>query len=433
VTPHAQVGVLATATTRFEEPSGYPRDGEQAPGMQQCPAGAEIAAGARCFHDSYVASADGHWRSSSGDYVVSGQGIVSAIAGGPPRTLLDGTVIAAGDAGVGGSVFAAKEGGAWLGSLEVEAAGRTLDYNDLGYMQRQNQIRLLPTVEYRAMEPVAAVAESRVRLSASLRDTLAGLPLWRGYYAFTEWKLKRSWTLSTLAYYLGRRFDDREVGDGTAVERAGGLGWDVAVSSDPSARVSAGLASELVLHDAGHEMTGTAQVDMHVLPQLELHLQGQATSTKGEVRFLEAGARPDEYLFGKLDARSVGLTLRANYTLTTRLTIQLYTRALLIAKEYYDYQAFTSTAARPRIRLAALTPVAPPESAPASELATLDVNAVLRWEPRPGSAVFVVYTRAQTPAETELGMGERPRLDLGALRGGAASDALLVKLSYWWN
>jgi hypothetical protein len=46
--------------------------------------------------------------------------------------------------------------------------------------------------------------------------------------------------------------------------------------------------------------------------------------------------------------------------------------------------------------------------------------------------MFLVYTRSQAPARA-LEMDERARLDLGALRDGPAANALLLKVSYWWN
>ena len=51
----------------------------------------------------------------------------------------DGTLIGSGAAAPGGWLRVAKEGGKHLTwSAEYTGAGRQLNYNDLGYMQRQN-------------------------------------------------------------------------------------------------------------------------------------------------------------------------------------------------------------------------------------------------------------------------------------------------------
>lgn len=63
--------------------------------------------------------------------------------------------------------------------------------------------------------------------------------------------------------------------------------------------------------------------------------------------------------------------------------------------------------------------------------AVLNANVVLRWEWRLGSTLYLVYTRAQSPA-IGLGPGEKAQLDIGAALRGGAADVFLVKCSLWW-
>src|SRR5262249_38082430 len=160
--------------------SGYPLltlpDGS--PG-QQCPDGSQPATGARCFHDAYVSGLDGLWRSPSGTYVASAQGIVTSIQNRPPRTMLDGTAIKPRDTASAGRLYLAEEGGQWLGSVEAQLIGRRVDYNDLGYLQRQNLVRVLPYLGYRTLEPFWEIAETETHVYAQLRDNLDGVTLLR--------------------------------------------------------------------------------------------------------------------------------------------------------------------------------------------------------------------------------------------------------------
>jgi hypothetical protein len=92
------------------------------------------------------------------------------------------------------------------------------------------------------------------------------------------------------------------------------------------------------------------------------------------------------------------------------------------------------TPARAELHLGSLTPD-PTIASPSfdAQQAVLNVNAVLRWEYRLGSVIFLVYTRAQSPT---IGPGWPgfPRLDLTPLRGNRGStDILLLKASYWWG
>ena len=62
----------------------------------------------------------------------------------------------------------------------------------------------------------------------------------------------------------------------------------------------------------------------------------------------------------------------------------------------------------------------------------LNLNVVLRWEYRLGSTLFVVYTRSQIP-KVGLLPSQMAGLDFDPIRRGPASQALVLKLSYWWG
>jgi hypothetical protein len=57
------------------------------------------------------------------------------------------------------------------------------------------------------------------------------------------------------------------------------------------------------------------------------------------------------------------------------------------------------------------------------------VNAVLRWEFRPGSAAYVVWTQRRqdgaNPGDPSFGR------DLGNLLGAPADDVFMVKVAWW--
>ena len=68
---------------------------------------------------------------------------------------------------------------------------------------------------------------------------------------------------------------------------------------------------------------------------------------------------------------------------------------------------------------------------PNFSLASLRGNAVLRWEYRPGSTIFFVWTqnRSDTITDGTFRVGD----GLDRLFSGAANNVFLVKFSYWWR
>lgn len=428
-----KLGVLATALQRFEPDGGYPLlpqpDGSE---RQQCPGGAVVARGARCFHDAYAAGLDGSWRSASGSYVIAGQALATLIDEGPARTMPDGTVIESGDAGAQGRLYLAKQGGQWRGSIETDMIGRRVDYNDLGYLPRANQIRVTPYLAYRIASPFWEIAELESYAFSIVRNNLDGLALLRGYYLGSKVRFKSFWSIDVVAARYPARGEDRQIGDGTALARLPETGLEVTVSTDPRRQLAASAYTETLVTTQGRYFYLDGELTYLPLPRLELQLVPQLMFRSGDARFVSGSREAGQYTFGDLEAQSVSATLRTSYTFTNRLTLQLHGQLLISAEHYTNFRslAVDPGARRPVIELDQLTPSAPPATDPDDQQANLNLSAVLRWEFRPGSTLFLVYSRRQAPA---LMPARDARLDLGGLRDGPASDAIRVKLSYYWN
>ncbi|HZK73417.1 MAG TPA: DUF5916 domain-containing protein, partial [Clostridia bacterium] len=428
------LGLIGTGSSTFESNGGYPpvtlADGSVG---QLCPSGATQAVGGPCFHDGYVAGSDLLLRSPSGAYVLNGAFIESYIHGGPTITQPDGSQIGAGASAPGGWLRVAKEGGKHLlWSAEYTGAGRQLNYNDLGYMQRQNVQTLQASVGWRTLDPGKYTVDTTSAFVASDSRNLSWLDLGQNYELNTRLHLLDFSTVTLAADYAPTRFDDREVGDGTALERTGYLGGRLEYDSDPRRSIYATIANQTQVMGSGiyaTSMQGSAV--LHALPQLDIELLPTLTWATGEYRYAWQSATATDAYFGKLTAKNVSVTLRATYTFTPRLTLQAYAQAFLASGHFDDLHSLTPDPGS-KVRLSDLNglPVTTPATNPDFEEAALNVNVVFRWEYRLGSTLYLVYTRSQIPEVANL-MGNAT-LAPRAFDHGAATDVILLKLSYWW-
>jgi len=234
-------------------------------------------------------------------------------------------------------------------------------------------------------------------------------------------------------HYRGAYFDDREVGDGTALQRAGLFGYELELASDRTKPVSFNAETQTQWLTDGINVNATGGLLFRALPQLDLEVLPTAVYTNGEPRFVGLGATPGQLLFGKLRAQAYGATVRATYTFAPRLTLQTYGQLLLASGHYRDCSSFAATGPRAAVHLRDLVPLAAPLGLnPDFQEGVLNLNVVLRWEYRLGSTLFFVYTRAQAPTVT-LAPGEPSSLSFGSVRRAPATDIFLVKLSYWWG
>jgi len=427
------VGLIATGSTTFETAGDYPASGA---GTELCPSGTMPAAGSRCFRDSYVVGADALWRAPSGDYVASGAFIESLVHGGPAAVQLDGTAIGAGAHAPGGWLRVAKDGGKhFIASASYTGAGRRLDYNDLGFMPRQNLHEVDASIGYRTLEPGALTIETSSAFAVAERRSLTGLDLGQTFELNTRFKLKSFWTAFIAADVAPSRFDDREVGTGLALERAGYVGAQLDLGTDPKRLVVVGLSTQAqaIQHDA-QAFSAAASVTLSPVPQFDISLAPQVTWSSGEPRYAGLDTNGVDPLFGKLDASSVGVTLRANYTFAPRLSLQAYAQAFLAEGSFSDLRAVASPP-NGRVGLSDLAtapaPAAPPTTDPDFEEAALNLNIVLRWEYRLGSTFFLVYARSQVPEIASF--AEPVALQPRSLGTRASADVILAKFSYWWS
>jgi Domain of unknown function (DUF5916)/Carbohydrate family 9 binding domain-like len=447
----AFLGIMGTAVDYAEPTGGYARlpGGQQLcpnavdttstvrslnPALHAGPASA-VPAGSRCFNNAYVVGVDGQWRSEAGDWLVNGQAVASELQNGSPRHVPDGTTIRPGDVGTGVVATVSKEGGKhWVGALNGEFNDRKLDVNDLGFDRRANNYRWRLDLEYRELEKWWVFLEAHAKFEYFDRYNLDGRDLGGGYQLNVSGTLDNYWKFFTEAHYRTAYFDDREVGDGTALQRSGLVGYELEVESDPTKKVAFHAETQTQwVTNGGLVFNGTSGVLFRVLTQLDLEVLPTAVYTFGEPRFVGLAGAPSHYLFGKLEAKALGATLRATYTFTPRLTLQTYGQ-LLVASGHYDrFSSFTPTGPRAAVKVGDLVPfngLLPTN--PDFEEAVLNVNAVVRWEYRLGSTLFLVYTRAQQPNVT-LGPSDAAGLHLGSVGKGPATDVVLVKLAYWFG
>jgi hypothetical protein len=200
----------------------------------------------------------------------------------------DGTAIGSGDVGLGGTVKLAKQGGVpWGGDVTYEGASRRLDYNDLGFMRRQNLHSVSGNLEHRTLAPWLGTRETHSRIEIYRRMNTEGRLLAHGYQINTEWKLSSFWQFFVEAHFRGRHFDDREVGDGTALERRELVGLELELKTDPRRVVAVELATQTQRIFDGLALNATGTAIVRPLPQLELAITPQVVHAAGEPRFAE--------------------------------------------------------------------------------------------------------------------------------------------------
>jgi hypothetical protein len=135
------------------------------------------------------------------------------------------------------------------------------------------------------------------------------------------------------------------------------------------------------------------------------------------------------YVFGRIEQKTVAMTLRFNYTMTPNLSLQTYAEPFVSAGDYTNFRELVD----------GRNPVYADRYAPYAYTGAADFNIrsfrttnVLRWEFKPGSQFFVVWQQGRFERIDDYGGFEFNR-DFGGLFTSPSKNVFLVKLSYWLN
>jgi len=164
------------------------------------------------------------------------------------------------------------------------------------------------------------------------------------------------------------------------------------------------------------------------------------------------------YLFAELDRRAFSMVTRVDWTFTPTLSLQLYAQPLLSSGDYLEYKQLSAAES---YQFSDFEPGSAQSFGDAIgctanicnvdgtqhvdfngdgatdysfsdrdfNLRSLIGNAVLRWEYRPGSTIFLVWQRQQVDRAL-MGDFDLSR-DAGALFDSPADNRFIIKMNYW--
>ena len=134
------------------------------------------------------------------------------------------------------------------------------------------------------------------------------------------------------------------------------------------------------------------------------------------------------FTFARLNQTTVGLTTRANWTVSPTLSLQLYTQPFISSGSFSDWRELAAPrAARYADRYQAYGAGEVPDG---FNFKQFNSNAVVRWEYRPGSVLFVVWQQGRLQDDRNPGTFQLRR-DSRDLFEAHPNNTVLVKLSYW--
>ena len=342
----------------------------------------------------------------------------------------------------------------WLGSIAYQEVGPGFEANDLGFQTRADQRALSTLFGYQDNHPHAVVRNWFLIPFENHTWNFDGDLVFGSYGLLSTINFANFWNVQLRHDYSVTALDDRLTRGGPLAQFPHYEDASVSFTSD-SRRTTRVSGSAFYQWDRAGQWNGQYSLTLDMRPSPATHinvgpsfsqnhsLAQYVTTISDNVDTATFGAR---YVFATLDQTQLALLARLDWTFTPRLSFQLFLQPLIASARFRDLKEL----ARPRsfdfvvygrdggtvVPTAAGDTIHPGDGGTAFFVANQDFNlrslrgnAVLRWEWRPGSTLFVVW---QQSLDDQAGVGDfQLGRDLSALLHAEASNILAVKVSYW--
>ena len=306
------------------------------------------------------------------------------------------------------------------------------DSNDLGYLRRADEKSMSNWFQYRDFVPGKYVRNWNVNLNQWAGWNFGGDRLYSGGNFNTHWTWANYYKVGLGVNLNAAPFKDRATRGGPGV--LGNPAKSIWYYAETDDRKAVSFA-----YNGYHERDKFNTSRNHFSPGLTW----RATSAMSLATFFNYGVNHDDaqwvtneadaagkthYVFGRIEQTTVSVSVRFNYTMTPNLSLQMYGEPFVSTGAYTNYRELTD--GRARHYDDRYSGYAYGGSADFNYRSFRTTN-VLRWEYRPGSALFIVWQQGR---EDDQNYGDfRFGRDFGGIFSAPAHNTFLVKFSYWVN
>jgi hypothetical protein len=363
-------------------------------------------------------------------------------------------------AGWSGSLAFAKEAGSWTYGLSGRAVSPGFELNDVGYLTSADDIGLSAEASRRWTRPGRVFRHANISLQTENLWNFGGVRTGTFLGVSVGGQFLNYWNAN-----LNLALQPRSADDG--LTRGGPLGISPAsynlsanVRTDPRKPWTIMLDGCLGRAESGGWNRGVlSEIELLLTPSVSFSASGHYYTERSSRQYLLWQTDPSatatfgrQYVFADIEQRNLDVTARLNVTLSPTLSLQLYAQPFVFIADYgrfkelaaprtSNYTVYGETSGSTLMDSTATAGYFVADADGAGPRATVRIpdpdfsarslrgNAVLRWEYRPGSTLFFVWTNSCEAygADATFRIGD----NLTHLCQGRSNNVFAVKLNYW--
>jgi len=362
----------------------------------------------------------------------------------------------------------AKNTGNWLWEVHQNWRSPGFENNDVGVVTRTDYKWMQGNIFRQWTTPGSWYRQAYTIWGAAQQVNYEGARTDMDYHIWGSATFKNYMNLSGFTIRHPSTYDDRLTRGGPSVIRYGYNMYSVNFGTDSRARIVGGTTVqyfEKVDNTEGGGITLypslTVKPSSRLLVNLSPTISIDNTAQQYVTAVTDATVAPQfagtRYVFGRLQQKTFSLDTRVNITFTPNLTLELFAQPFLSSGKYSSYKEFAEVKSRRmyffgrdngstivgnadpqsgRITTYTVDPDGPAGPAQPFTFDNLDFNfrslrgtSVLRWEYRPGSTLYFVWTQ-QREGNAQFGDFNFNR-DRAALFRDRPTNVFQVKATYW--
>jgi hypothetical protein len=364
--------------------------------------------------------------------------------------------------GYGGRVRIGKDNGDWLWEAQANIRSPGFEVNDLAFQQHASYQQYVANIGRQWTVPHSWYRDITVLGGTQRNYDFDGDLTALQYQEFESIDFPNFWNVRSYVILRPSTLSD-QLARGGPVFKAHGL-------DDAFIGVTTDSRKMIVLSLSFEGNIGTAQYEQEINPYVTIlfkpspfatisiapnfdqyRIEQQYDTTLAVASGDSALPRVfygNRYIFASIDQTTFSVETRLNLTFAPTLTFSLYAQPLLASGHYYNFNEFNHTrqlanTVDPHMRdQYGNTTICPEGCGPGQEsyllpnpdfnTRSLRGNAVLRWEWRPGSTIFLVWQQLRDNTSVygidgNFSLGR----DRAALFRTTPDNTFIVKVSYW--
>ena len=338
----------------------------------------------------------------------------------------------------------------WRAGIGGELRTPGLELNDLGFQTFSDRIENYGWVQLRDDNPSEHLLNWQLDSYVYTDGTLEPRTTKIGTYSTLDVKLPSYWALDVFYSYEDRRWDTSALRGGPGLRMNPYESASLTVTSDTRERVWASLYVA-----AGRDATSdmfTSEVDATLTIQARSNLSfflgpvwAQRTDPLQYVSSATDTSGAPHYVAATIEQVLAAATLRCSWIPSPTLSLDVYAQPFIATGRYSEYKdliAPDTARYRDRFHVLGGSEYAIDDGTvnvsyrgsysfarPDFDIRQLRSNVVLRWEYRPGSSLYAIWSHdgASVLDDGRLFLGR----DTRALLTATAQDVVMLKLSYW--